>query len=206
MALDGTYAGLKASVADFLNRSDLTAAIPDFVAMAEAQINRRLRVRRMIGRSNALVSTEFADTPDDFLGPISASLGDDAVLDCVSVDAIAAIKRDGGSASAGGRPLVYAVVGGQLQFHPAPSTATEIALTYYAKPPALAAVGANWLLTDCPDVYLYGALLQSAPYLQDDARLATWANLFTTLLDDLQKADGHEVYGARLTPLASQVA
>lgn len=205
MALDGTYAGLRASVADFLNRGDLAAAIPDFITLAEAQINRRLRVRRMIGRSSAMVSAEFADTPDDFLGPISAVLGDNSVLDCVSVDAMAAMKCAGGSAPSG-TPFAYALVGAQLQFFPAPATSTRVDLTYYARPPALAAAGSNWLLSDCPDVYLYGALLQSAPYLQDDARLSTWANLFTTLLDDLQKADGQEVYGARLTPRASQVA
>ena len=36
MALDGTYAGLKASVADWLNRADLTAVVPDFITLAEA--------------------------------------------------------------------------------------------------------------------------------------------------------------------------
>ena len=38
MALDGTYGGLKTSVADFLNRGDLASAIPDFITLAEAQI------------------------------------------------------------------------------------------------------------------------------------------------------------------------
>jgi hypothetical protein len=32
MALDGTYAGLQASVADRLNRADLTAVVPAFIA------------------------------------------------------------------------------------------------------------------------------------------------------------------------------
>jgi len=31
-----TYTELKASIADWLNRSDLTAAIPDFISLAEA--------------------------------------------------------------------------------------------------------------------------------------------------------------------------
>ncbi len=37
------YTGLKTSIADFLNRDDLTSVIPDFVALAEAQINRDVR-------------------------------------------------------------------------------------------------------------------------------------------------------------------
>jgi hypothetical protein len=45
------------------------------------------------------------------------------------------------------------------------------------------------LLTAAPDVYLYGALLQAAPYLKDDARISTWATLYTSAMEDLQVAD-----------------
>src|SRR3954471_15834540 len=71
MALD-SYANLKSALADWLNRADLTAAIPDFIALAEAQISRRLLlsgpVRRMLGRADLAVSEEFAALPADFLG------------------------------------------------------------------------------------------------------------------------------------------
>jgi hypothetical protein len=206
VALDGTYAGLQASVADFLNRADLTATIPDFIAMAEAQINTRLRVRRMVATSTASVSSEFAALPSDFLGPISATTANNVVMDCVSVDALAEMKRCGGVETVSGNPVAYAVVGSQFQFYRAPTDAVDVDLVYYAKLPSLASAGGNWLLTDRPDIYLYGALLQSAPYLQDDVRIATWANLFTTLLDDLARADARETYGARLTPRTSQYA
>ena len=39
MAL-GTFTELKDAIADWLDRSDLTARIPDFIALAEARINR----------------------------------------------------------------------------------------------------------------------------------------------------------------------
>ena len=45
MAL-ANYADLTASVANWLNRTDLTAIIPDFVAMAESDISRDLRLRK----------------------------------------------------------------------------------------------------------------------------------------------------------------
>jgi hypothetical protein len=50
-------------------------------------------------------------------------------------------------------------------------------------------VATNWLLTSSPDIYLYGALLQAAPYLQDDARIQTWATLYERALNDLRTAD-----------------
>ncbi len=43
-----TYNELKTSVGDWLNRTDLTTVIPDFIALAEAQIERQLRTRQMI--------------------------------------------------------------------------------------------------------------------------------------------------------------
>jgi hypothetical protein len=48
MALDGSYAGLQASIADFLNRGDLSTVIPDFITLAEAQM-----ARRLVSRANA---------------------------------------------------------------------------------------------------------------------------------------------------------
>jgi hypothetical protein len=66
MALS-TYAELKASVADWLNRSDLTSAITDFVSLAESQMERDLRTRQMIVRANATVNTEYSALPDDYL-------------------------------------------------------------------------------------------------------------------------------------------
>ena len=50
MAL-GTFTELKDAIADWLDRSDLTARIPDFIALAEARINRELRIRPMEVRS-----------------------------------------------------------------------------------------------------------------------------------------------------------
>ena len=54
MALS-TYSELKTSVADWLNRSDLTSAVPDFISLAEAQVERRLRTRQMIVRATATI-------------------------------------------------------------------------------------------------------------------------------------------------------
>lgn len=38
--------------------------------------------------------------------------------------------------------------------------------------------GANTLLLAHPDIYLYGSLLQTAPWLQQDDRLQTWSSLY----------------------------
>ena len=65
MALS-SFSGLKASIADFLNRSDLASVIPDFITLTEADLSRNLRVREMSVRTRAPVSTQYVNLPADF--------------------------------------------------------------------------------------------------------------------------------------------
>ncbi|NCV21747.1 MAG: hypothetical protein EBV45_07325 [Chloroflexi bacterium] len=51
MATITTYTTLQSTIADYLNRADLTAQIPTFIQMAEADMNTRLRTREMIVRA-----------------------------------------------------------------------------------------------------------------------------------------------------------
>ena len=41
-----TYAELKSSIANWLNRDDLTSVIPDFISLTEAGINRDYGITR----------------------------------------------------------------------------------------------------------------------------------------------------------------
>jgi len=93
------------------------------------------------------------------------------------------------TADTSGRPRFYANIGDTIEVFPTPDADYTMQLQYYAKTPALSDSNAsNWLLLDAPDVYLYGTLIQSAPYLQDDARTQTWAALYAAALQSLQKA------------------
>ena len=188
MALS-TYAELKTSVGDWLNRSDLTTAIPDFISLAEAQIERNLRTRQMIVRSTASINTEYAATPTDFLETKSFVLDTNPVtpLQFETISAMNDLQRLNSAAS---KPLYFSVVGEQFRFVPEPDTTYTGELIYYAKLSKLSTSNTtNWLLTSSPDVYLYGALLQAAPYLQDDARITVWASLYKTGLSELKEAD-----------------
>jgi hypothetical protein len=94
--------------------------------------------------------------------------------------------RPGASA---GAPQFYAHTAGQIELFPVPGESYTGELLYYAKVPALSdANTTNWLLTDSPDVYLYGSLLQTAPYLRDDERAAVWAGLYSAAVVRLNDA------------------
>ena len=197
-----TYAELKTSIGDWLNRSDLTSVIPDFISLAEAQVERTLRTRQMIVRANASFDVQYGAVPADFLEAKSLKLtstNPETPLSFLSIDALdAEMTKYTGS----GKPKFVGVVGGQLRIVPTPDSTYTTELIYYAKLSKLSTSNtSNWLLASSPDIYLYGSLLQAAPYLQDDARIQTWATLYERALNDLQTADdrGASSGGALLT-------
>jgi hypothetical protein len=185
-----TYTELKASVADWLNRTDLTSVVPDFIALAEAQIERTLRTRQMIVRATASIDTEYSAVPADFLETKSIKLNTNPVtaLAFESIDALDSLKST--TYISAGKPQYFGIVGGQIRVLPVPDNTYTAELIYYAKLTKLSnSVASNWLLAQAPDVYLYGSLMQAAPYLKDDARIPVWAAIYTRGLEELQIAD-----------------
>jgi hypothetical protein len=185
-----TYSDLQTSAAGWLERDDLTDRIPDFVTLAEAQMNRSLRVRKMVARSTATLADEFSAVPTDYLQPIQFICTDGSTtweIDPTPLESIAAYKAQ---STQTGKPRFYAVVGGEFQFYPAPDASYDAALTYYQQIPALSdAEPSNWVLANHPDAYLYGTLLQAAPYLRDAEQTAVWGQLYTAALDAIRTAE-----------------
>ena len=210
MALD-TYANLQTVIGNWLNRSDLTTAIPDFISLAETQMMRRMTKRlseegKSIPRSaitrNAAfsINAETVSVPSDFLGPINFTIdAQGRKLTYLSPESFAAEKARRGTSPASDVPQFYTVIGTLFQFCPVPDTTYTGTLVYWTALSALSVSNTtNWILTKHPDVYLYGALTQSAPYLQDDARLATWGALFQAALEDMLNSDPMPTDGVTL--------
>ena len=196
------YTGLKASIADFLNRDDLTSVIPDFVALAEAQINRDVRHWRMEARSSGQQdpADEYMQIPADWVETIRLHLTGTgtSVVNLVSRDAMA--DKRAAQENAAGTPRMYTHANGQFQLFPTPDATTNFELLYYQKIPSLITNTDNWLLLEAPDVYLYGALLHSAPYLAEDARLAVWAQLYSAAVQRLNQTSEDAMFsGSGLT-------
>ena len=185
-----TYSELQSAVADWLNRTDLTAAITDFISLAEAEFQRTIRHRKMITRSDATIDSEYSATPGDWYQSVSLILKTDPVhpLEYVTNEAMNDLKA---TSSAVGKPNYYTHVGTEIQVYPAPDgTGYTGEVVYYAKiPPLTDSNTSNWLLDIAPDIYLYGTLVQSAPYLRDDERTGVWASLYKQGIEELIVSD-----------------
>lgn len=195
MALQ-SYADLKASVADWLMRDDLTAVVPDFIAMAESDMSRRFAAEddngapplEMIGYAQSPISQEFETTPPDFMGARAAFIeGETCSLDYTTIEEIA--RRKALYPSQSGNPQVYTTIGAMFQFWPAPTTQLQIDLFYLQRiQPLTAGITANWVLKLHPDCYLYASLMQSAPYLKNDDRIAIWQSRYDRVVTSIRSA------------------
>jgi hypothetical protein len=196
------YSNLQTTIADFLNRDDLTSVIPVFIQLAEGQMNRDVRHWQMETRSSGQQSAgdQYMQIPSDWMETIRFHLtgGGTQVLDLISRAAMAD-KREGAE-DMSGSPQYYCHADGQFELYPTPDADYDMELLYVAKIPDLATNSTNWLLTLAPDVYLYGSLLHSAPYLQEDARVAVWAQMYSAAVARLNEASEKARYsGSGLT-------
>ena len=191
------YSELQTAVADFLNRDDLTSVIPTFISLAEAQITRDLRHWRQQRRVTTTVDEQYENLPTDFVEMVSLRTDDDYTLEFASRGEIMRRKLDLGGTS--GRPIVFTLNAGQIEFVPTPDASYTLEMVYYARIPALSDTDTfNWLLTNYPDVYLYGALLHAAPYLADDVRLAVWSQLYGTAIQQANNDSRKGLYSGPL--------
>lgn len=176
------YTNLQTSIAEFLNRDDLTAVIPTFISLAEAEFQRLIRHWKMEARVSGEQSggDEYMQIPADWLETIRmhcTAQGTSAIT-MTSRAAMADIRAKNEDMSTV-LPYYYCHADSQFQLYPTPAEDTDIELLYYQKIPVLSASNTtNWLLEDAPDIYLYGALKHSAPYLAEDARVGVWKTLY----------------------------
>lgn len=194
-----TYTELKAAVADWLNRTDLTAAIEgDFIPLAEAEMKRRLR--RSTESTTIYISTGNMNGPTDMAEPIALRLStgqgysDIPLRLCTPEMLWERRARNGGTT---GRPTDYAFYDGQLQFAPEPDQSYDGILLYYQQlTPLSGSNETNTILAEAPDAYLFGALLQATPYVEHDERMAVWQMKFDNAIEQLNEMRARESYGA----------
>ena len=192
MALSN-YTELQTSVADFLNRSDMTSVITDFITMCESDLNRTLRVRDMTIRTRSPVDSQYVKLPPDYLSMRNIDLLTDPLTplsykNLQNLD----VHRAGDPT---GKPLYYSIMQDSIEFAPVPDAEYTLEIVYYQKVPALATFATNWLLDNHPDAYLYGSLMQSAPYLQADERIGVWAGRYQQIIDQIVASDEKAKFG-----------
>jgi hypothetical protein len=190
-----TYSELKTAVANWLNRDDLTSVIPDFIALTEADMDRKIRHWRMEERSTADIDARYTQLPSGFMEAVRFHLDfDERPIDLVTP--VFMQKQRQSNSDTSGRPLYYSIIAGQIEVWPTPDSAYTGELYYYARTTPLDDSNtSNWILDYFPDAYLYGALVHSAPYLVDDQRTQVWASLYQNAIDGINANNEKAKFG-----------
>ena len=188
-----TYAEVKTSIANWLNRSDLTDEIADdFIKLVESEYNSKLRIKAMLNSDSSFsIDAETVAVPSGFLQVRDFYIVQGAVK--YSLTYMAPTQMDqikGGSTT--GRPNVYTILGDNFRFSPTPDTTYTATLNYYKAIAALSdSATTNYILTNHPGIYLYGSLYHAANFLGgiDPSKLQNWLQLYQTGLERIERND-----------------
>lgn len=183
-----THAELKATISRWLMRSDLTEEIPSFISLAEAEISRRLRTRQMMTRARIEATSRYVKLPAGWRKAWNVQrVADDYPLEYLAPVEMDKLRHAISQNLVTAPPACsyYSLFGNTIEFLPEPTSADPVnmEMLYYIKIPSLTEeTDSNWLLRTHPDLYLYGALMHSAPFLRDDERVGLWKQLFEDAL------------------------
>jgi len=176
------YTELKAQVASYLHRTDLTAQIPTFIALAEAYLFRELHIKEMQVSIVGSTTGGYADLPADFgsVSRVSVTYGGVArSLDYISLADV--------STSTNAAPAFYSLENNKLRIWGAGDG--QAYTLYYI--PAIQnlsdIVSTNWLLENAPELYLDASCLQGAKFVRNDAEVAKLTGNIALSIDSVKR-------------------
>jgi len=189
-----TLGGLKASIADTLNRTDLTTSIPDWITLAHRDIKTRFSVAEMetsasftfsVGSPTVALPTNCAE-----LRRVQYTYGPNDIRE-LKLGPFAPLTIDE-NLGVSGAPDTFAIVGSNMYVSPTPSTGWSGTFFYYLDVPDFDYADdadTNWLLTDYPNVWLYGSLLSALPKIGNDVRANIWTTYYEAGIDSILTND-----------------
>ena len=115
-----TYAELKTAIASWLDRSDLTDVIPDFIVLAETRHKRDFKIRRMETRvtANTIANTEYYSLPDNYVAMRNIKLNTNTKTPLEFLTPEIMDRLQAGSSV--GCPKAYSIKGNTIQIRPIP--------------------------------------------------------------------------------------
>jgi len=208
-----TYTELKTSIANWLNRSDLTTEIAgDFIALAEADFNAKLRIRQMEQIDEITIDAETETVPTGFISVRSLYILSGSTKYNVEYITPANLFKTKGS-STSGLPRVYSIESDDatesFRFAPTPDSSYTGYLQYYKAFDNLSdSVASNYILATHPAIYLYGSLYHASNFLGgiDPNQTAQWMNMYSMALERCENNDRQDSYGGAPTVQRTDVS
>lgn len=146
-------------------------------------------------RVTATLDEQYEDLPTDFLEMRTIQVTGDSggQLEYLTPGDLRERYRD-----TTGIPKYFTIIGTTIEFAPSPGGSYTMEMVYYKAIPALSDSNTtNWMLTNNPDLYLYGSMMEAAPFMKSPD-LPTWIALYTAAMKDVAEADRGARYSGSL--------
>ncbi len=191
------YTQLLETATRYMDRTDRTTELDDFLRLIEADVSRRLNLRAqdktatgtLTGGSSTLLTPVgilhprqlvFDTTPPRTIDIVSLNIGEE----------IEYAERGNEAPFAASIHGVNATYQTQILVWPPPTGDVAYTLRYTdAVTPLTAAAPVNYLLTVHPDVYHYGLQMHSALFDEDDVSMARWDRMYQGAMDQARKIE-----------------
>ena len=177
-----------AILAEVVWDSSLDSRCDEWIARTTANLSRDLKTKDMLASATGTLTSATGELaqPADFLSVEAFYLtnsGGSSTLNFMTPTSL----EETVPSDAGGFPTSIAIIGSNFKLKPIPDSNYGFTLLYYQKVPALADdTDTNWVLTNHPDAYLYGALVFGGIYL-NDSRVQEWSALYTRALQGIRE-------------------
>jgi hypothetical protein len=188
-----TYAELQTAVSNWLHRADLASVVPDLITLGEKRIFREVRVRVMESALNGTIASGVLAVPADYLELKSAYI-DYTPVQQLQRATPSAIYNEYPLRVSTSKPRLIAREGSNFIFGPYPDGDYTVKGIYYAQPTTITSSD-NALFVANPDLYLFAALAEAAPYIGNDSRVGLWEQKYMSVKMDMEASDRRE-YGA----------
>lgn len=195
------YTDLQSAVTRWLKRADQSTNVPDFIRLAEVRMKSLMDVRDFEETVDLTTTPNdaYVPLPSDFKSPVALWLDD--INPRERLDQV--LPQNLPYTTTPGRPLYWAIDGENIRFQAPAYQAYPLKFRYCKLFELSSTNQTNYILTQYPDVYLFGALVEAADYLFDDANLPKWQAKFA---DAVQRANDQENSNQKYVPLMTEIA
>lgn len=196
-----TYAELQTAVAEWLKRDDLTTQIPDFIRLAET------RLKALIDVSTLETTASLASTPSSAVIALPSDCKNPIALWIADIDPqeqlTQVLPQSLPYNATPNRPQYWAIDGSDIRFQCPADAAYPINFRYSQLFALSDSSPTNSVLTNFPDVYLFGALCEAADYTFDDQNGLKWNSKFN---DAVQRCSNLQAADNKNVPLMTELA
>jgi hypothetical protein len=196
------HSELKANVAAWLNKTNLTAVIPTFISLAQD----RIYLGSPELECDPLRIGDMLTVVNPFTGTLPSNWTEIKRMSWVLFGSIKyaldfmPLEKIGPYEGISGRPQFFSLRGDTVVY--GPTFTNDVELMYYARPADLSA-DSDVIPASCNAIYLYGTMLEAALYLKDDDEAARLVKAYKNALNAVQKQDDGNLHSGNTLRIRS---